>query len=311
MSAPHDHHFIPAFYLGQWCDSQDDKLTEYSIKNCNFIAKRVGRKATGFQRDLYAFPELPHDQAQFIEQQFFDYADRVASNALQMLLTGDNRWTSETRSAWSRFVIGVHLRHPDAIPELRTAARSIWSSNGEEIQRRYELIREPSDPATFDERVAKIDPLVPIKVEVNAIIRMIDNEKVNGHINNMAWDVIHLSASSRQLLTSDRPVVISKLNDPKMGSVMMAISPSKLFIAVNDRRWLDYLKGRRPREIVGPANKQTVERARRYVWAQNGSQEAFIRKYMGKKLEPLPLFPNLGKYPASAPHQGVANSPTP
>jgi hypothetical protein len=95
-----------------------------------------------------------------------------------------------------------------------------------------------------------------------------------------------------------------------MGSVMMAISPSKLFIAVNDRRWLDYLKGRRPREIVGPVNKQTVERARRYVWAQNGSQEAFIRKYMGKKGEPLSLFPNLGKYPASTPYHGVANSRT-
>jgi hypothetical protein len=38
-----------------------------------------------------------------------------------------------------------------------------------------------------------------------------------------------------------------------------------------------------------------VERARRYVWAQGPSQEAFIAKYMGKKLEPLPLFPGLGE----------------
>jgi hypothetical protein len=120
---------------------------------------------------------LPPDQAQFIEQSFFDYADRVASDALQMLLSGDNRWTSETRSAWSRFVIGVHLRHPDAIPELRAAARSVWSSNGEEFQRRYELDRGPDDPPTFDERISKIDPLIPIKTEVNAIIKMIDNEK--------------------------------------------------------------------------------------------------------------------------------------
>ena len=32
MSAPHDHHFIPAFYLRQWCDpTKNDKLIEYSI----------------------------------------------------------------------------------------------------------------------------------------------------------------------------------------------------------------------------------------------------------------------------------------
>src|SRR6202030_2690526 len=108
------------------------------------VAKLVGRRATGFERDLYAFPELPPDKAQFIEQQFFDYADRVAADALQMLLAGHNRWTSETRSAWSRFVIGVHLRHPDAIPELRAAARSVWNGNGETFQREYELIRTPT-----------------------------------------------------------------------------------------------------------------------------------------------------------------------
>lgn len=105
-------HFIPAFSLAEWCDpGSDDKLLEYSIEHGKVVSKRAGPRATGFQRDLYAFPKLPPDQAQFIERRFFDYADRVASNALQMLLVGDNRWTSETRSAWSRFVIGVHLRY--------------------------------------------------------------------------------------------------------------------------------------------------------------------------------------------------------
>ena len=259
------------------------------------VAKLVGRRATGFERDLYAFPELPPDKAQFIEQQFFDYADRVAADALQMLLAGHNRWTSETRSAWSRFVIGVHLRHPDAIPELRAAARSVWNGNGETFQREYELIRTPDDPPTFDERIAKIDPLVPIKVEVNAIIKMVDNEKINGHINNMIWDVLDVSGASHQLLTSDRPVVISKLKDPG-GSIIMPISPTKLFLAVNDGRWLQSVRAERKRNIVSRANQQTIERARRFVWAADNSQEAFIRKHRGKKREPLPLFPNLGRY---------------
>jgi hypothetical protein len=305
MNIPHDHHFIPAFYLGQWCDSNnDDKLIEYSIKHGKLIPKPVGRRATGYQRDLYAFPELPPNLAQFIEQEFFDYADRVASDALQMLLSGDNRWTSETRSAWSRFVIGVHLRHPDAIPELRAAATSVWANDDEikrQSQRQYELIRKPTDPVTFDERIAEIDPLVAVKVELNTIMKLIDNEKICGHINNMVWDVIDVSAATRHLLTSDRPVILSKLKE-RDGSIMMPISPAKLFVAVNHARWLSYLKGVRPRDIVGPANRQTIERARRYVWAQDTSQEGFIRKHMGKKLEPLLLFHNLGT--GAAPKQG-------
>jgi hypothetical protein len=299
MSTPHHHHFIPAFYLGQWCTdpaSDASKLIEYSIPYPGKLAaKQVGRRATGFERDLYAFPELPPDQAQFIEQKFFDYADRVAADALQMLLSGDNQWTSETRSAWSRFVIGVHLRHPDAIPELRAAARSIWISNGERFQREYELIRQPDDPPMFDERIAKIDPLVSIKVEVNAIIKMIDNEKINGHINNMTWDVLDVTAAPHRLLTSDRPVIISKLKN-SAGSIVMPISPTKLFLAVNDGRWVGRVRSEKSRDVVGRFNRQTIERARRFVWAYDNSQETFIRKHMGKKLEPLPLFPNLGRY---------------
>jgi hypothetical protein len=59
--------------------------------------------------------------------------------------------------------------------------------------------------------------------------------------------------------------------------------------------YLRDLNSRRPRDIVGLANRKTVERARRYVWAQDSSQETFIGKHMGKKREPLPLFPNLGE----------------
>jgi hypothetical protein len=111
----------------------------------------------------------------------------------------------------------------------------------------------------------------------------------------MIWDVLDVSGASHQLLTSDRPVVISKLKDPG-GSIIMPISPTKLFLAVNDGRWLQSVRAERKRNIVSRANQQTIERARRFVWAADNSQEAFIRKYMGKKREPLPLFPNLGRY---------------
>jgi hypothetical protein len=57
MSIPRDHHFIPAFYLRQWCD-HTVKLIEYTIKHGKLISKPVGPNATGYEFDLYAFPEL-------------------------------------------------------------------------------------------------------------------------------------------------------------------------------------------------------------------------------------------------------------
>jgi hypothetical protein len=38
--------------------------------------------STGYERDLYGFPELPHDAAQHLEQEFFAYADQKASDSL-------------------------------------------------------------------------------------------------------------------------------------------------------------------------------------------------------------------------------------
>ena len=67
MSIPRDHHFIPAFYLRQWCD-HTGKLIEYTIKHGKLISKPVGPNATGYEFDLYAFPELPLDQSQFINK---------------------------------------------------------------------------------------------------------------------------------------------------------------------------------------------------------------------------------------------------
>jgi hypothetical protein len=67
MNAPLDHHFIPAFFLAQWTDA-NGKLIEYTKRAGKVIAKPVGPRATGFERELYSFPELPADAAQFIEQ---------------------------------------------------------------------------------------------------------------------------------------------------------------------------------------------------------------------------------------------------
>jgi hypothetical protein len=87
-----------------------------------------------------------------LEQVFFAYADQKASLALDNHLgVGSRAWDSELISAWSRFVIAIHLRHPDAMPELRAAAKEIWDASGVDYQAAYERIRAPGDPPTFDD----------------------------------------------------------------------------------------------------------------------------------------------------------------
>jgi hypothetical protein len=307
MNAPVDHHFIPAFYLSQWA-GQNGKLFEYTIKRHKLIAKPVGPKSTGYESHLYSFPELPPDTAQFIEDEFFRYADQTAYLALEIHLGRSSRpWTSELLSAWSRFVIAIHLRHPDAMPELRAGAVSIWNGSGDAYQAEYEHIRTPADPPTFDERIMLIDPLIPIKARVNMVIKSFDNEIVGAHINQMKWATVDLSASPDKLLLSDRPVEFFRLKEPN-GVASIPISPTKLFVAVNDPAFLVKLRQSKPRALVHSINKNVVSRARRFVWAADESSHRFIANHMSKNMEPTPLFPNVGLVTLPARHDLIDES---
>src|SRR6267154_988584 len=112
MNAPIAHHFIPAFILAQWADGSG-KLVEYTIKHDKVIAKPVGPRATGYEQHLYSFPELPSDAAHFLEAVFFNYADRVAADALRNpcgtgVATQNHR---DTPPAF-RIPIGPNVSHP-------------------------------------------------------------------------------------------------------------------------------------------------------------------------------------------------------
>ena len=256
---PRDHHYIPVLYLKQWCEL-DKKLVEYTVKQGHFIAKPVGPKGTGFQTDLYAFPELPPEMAQHMEDVFLKYADNTASLALQKLLTGDGHWTSELRSGWSRFLISLLIRHPDIMLELRAGAVASWKRTAPSSQARYEELKEPHFPATFDEYVSTVDPLIPVKVTLNAIVKAFDNQRLGTQINGMHWAVIDLSKASHQLVTSDRPLQYQNLA-METGFISLPVGPTKLFLAANSPRSISNVRARRAEYVVKEVNRFVVSRA--------------------------------------------------
>jgi hypothetical protein len=136
-------------------------------------------------------------------------------------------------------------------------------------------------------------------MQVNLVIKALDNEVVGAHINQMQWMTIDVSGASKRLLTSDRPVQLFNLKEPN-GILSMPISPTKIFAAVNDPGTFDKLRATNPNKIVAHVNDFTVSRARRFVWACGSSQEQYVAERMSTKMEPTPLLPNIDKYTPSA-----------
>jgi len=231
-----------------------------------------------------------------IEQFLPHYADRTASDALALHLhRSPGGWNSELLSAWSRFVIGIHLRHPDAIPEIRAAVEAIWEEISVDMQRDYNAQRQPHDPMTYDEYLAPRDPFTAAKARLNLVMKAIDNELIGTHVNQMKWATLDLSASPKRLLTSDRPVEMYLMKEAE-GFITLPISPTKLFVAVNTQAMLDDCGAQQAVDIVRRVNKRVVGYARRVVWASDESQAQFIQDNMSKAMELPPLLPSLGRY---------------
>jgi len=295
MGDPHKHHFIPSFYLAQWANT-DGKVIEFTRKHNKLIAKPVGPDYTGFEIDLYEAKDLAPVQRQFLEKVFFNYLDQTAFRALRLHLGTQPQWTNELINAWSRFVFGIHFRHPHTMPELREAAQVIWDASGADKQAEWEKIKESHHPATFDEYLATIDPFTAAKMRVNLLIKVFDNDTLVAHLNRMPYAVIDVSAAPEAFVTSDRPVCINNLGQAD-GFICLPISPTKLFLAVNEEKSFASVRTMRPLDLVRRVNEFVVGRARLYVWARDRTPEPFINASMSSNLEVPPFFPNAGRYP--------------
>ena len=165
--------------------------------------------------------------------------------------------------------------------------------SGPSFQAEYAKTRGPDDPASFDDLLSSRDSLLDVKVRVNMIIKSFDNEIVISHLNKMRYVICDSSPSPHKLLLSDRPVCFSNLK-AKNGMAFLPISPTKLYVAVNEDAALGKINKMKPKDIVKNVNLFVVGRARQFVWSIDRSQNNFINKYMSKQMEPMPLFSKCG-----------------
>src|SRR5262245_1192702 len=117
------HHYIPVFYLNQW-RGLDDRLCEYSRPYDVVKPKRVHQDGTGYVRGLYAIEGFPPQVTNILETNFLKPADGLAANALIALVEGrEFVKPAQMRTSWSRFVLSLMLRNPEAIADMKHQLR--------------------------------------------------------------------------------------------------------------------------------------------------------------------------------------------
>ena len=121
MSKAGKHHFIPVFYLKQWC-AADEKVCEYRRRYHGSVPKRVFPDATGYVHGLYSVPGLPKEDEQYVEKRFMARIDSDAATALQWMLDETRpleNLPDRLKVRWAQFVYSMTFRTPNIITRMQ------------------------------------------------------------------------------------------------------------------------------------------------------------------------------------------------
>jgi Protein of unknown function (DUF4238) len=281
QNPPTKHHYIPEFYLKSWADD-NGQICRFNRPYKSVVCRKVYTSEVGFVHSLYSVPGVKPELAQKIETDWFRLVDQKGSDALQKLFTSPNAgWDSESRTAWTRFMMSIAHRTPDNLEAFKESIGAIWAQEVPNIQARYEKLKKPDDPDRYEDYARSKDPLVVEKSAIRAIQGAINNPKTGQFINNMHWRVIDLSCSRFSLLTSDSPLVISNGLQKLDGHLAMPLSPTKLFIATYRPEFMREFEQLSAQQLARKMNELVVGRAKRFVVDNSRKQESFITSRFG------------------------------
>ena len=282
------HHYIPVFYSKEWA-GPDGRVCEYSRPYNVVKPKRVHPDGTGYIRGLYTVPHNNPHVSEFIEREFFKITDNGAARVLQLFKLGKEiAWTSDTRSAWSRFIISLMIRNPEYVGHVAAQVAGFFDPKSNELNEKYRSIRRPDDPETYDGYMALTGHQAG-RASVWAMQRIIDSPRMGGHLNQMRWSVVSFRNERFTFLTSDRPIIMTNGMARPDNHLALPIGPRMLFVATNTVEMEQTIRNMNARQLMEQVNSRVVSQARKYVWGTDDTQLRFVQNRFGRMEPSNPL----------------------
>lgn len=284
--SPIDHHYVPQFLLAGWCRA-DGRLAVYSMKGGRLVVDWHAPKHTGYERNLYSLPTFPEAEKrgfdpQCVERFLMRDIDDAAAKVRLRLQSGDvARLNEDDRVAWTRFLRALFYRSPTMVSALQQSFRQTFVEELERDQADYEAMKE--DWPLPDTWVEWHDTFMPgtevVEIMLRGLPKLIDDAEEGDIIINMRWEVLDLTDSKFDLLTSDRPLIL--VDEPASRNCLIALplNPTRLFVASHyDRRFDCYP----PDLIARRHNTSTVMEAHQRVYGTGAQHKPLVEKYLGR-----------------------------
>jgi hypothetical protein len=274
------HHYIPVFYLKRWMGPKGT-VCEFSRPRDRVKTRYVHPDGTGYVRGLYAIDDLDPNVVNAIENMFLKPSDGTAAEALHCLLREEPfAHPLRMRHSWTRFLLSLLLRYPEAIGQMKKQLR-------ENVERMYLTNRKPEEPETFAEYEATLGTNELARLHGKLMMDLMNDSKMGRLIFGMFWGVVGFANCKHELLTSDRPVVSNRF-PISADHMCLPISPTMLFFAGATEHAEREFRRLDPGRIMKTMNQFVASRARTYVWGREDSQLRFVENRLGRTSSPEP-----------------------
>jgi len=274
------HHYIPVFYMKQWMGPKNT-VCEFSRPHDRVKPRSPHPDGTGYVRGLYAIDDLDPNVVNAIEDMFLKPSDGMAAEALHCLLQeAPFTHPERMRHAWTRFVLSLLIRYPEAIAQMKMQLR-------QNVEKIYLQTRKPEEPETFAEYEAKLGTTEMARLHGKLMMDLMLDSRMGRLIFGMHWGVIAFSRHKHELLTSDRPIVSNQF-PISANHMCLPISPTMLFVACATEKAQDEFRALDAGHVMKVVNELVVSRARAYVWGRDDEQLRFVENRLGKMRAPEP-----------------------
>ena len=276
MSVPKKHHYLPEFFMQRWADAEG-KVTEYRRPREDLVVKQKHPAATGYMPELYSNKnKVDPVERQALEMVFMQKVDALAADALAHLEAHAFKpHDADLRSAWSRFLLSLLHRSPERVQYLIDKARKYEEDVlNPELREKYPDLRSSDDPPDFDEWLKVKGSSAPDLVE-GLIKLLIDSDNIGPVLNGMRW-AVHEANGDFGFLTGDMPILLSNGLGHNRAFVMLAIGPSRIFIAAHDPEVIKSFTTQSANALQRGLNDACVRQSRHIVVAHRASQTRFV-----------------------------------
>ena len=256
---PWRHHFLPEWYLKHW--ARNGRVWAFSRpRGIGFpvVAKPYAPRAIGFDENLYTDPrENDPDKRVELETRFFKQVDDRAARAFRLALANRPAEFAD-KVALVQFILGLLHRSPARIAFLeRELARRLEEDDApvgfDAAWLRSSALKVLSDISTSDQSLAL---MAQMKVFVHALGR-----------------------GAHDLITSDKPALLSNGMEQSNAFILMPIGPTKLMALVHRegvaRRFFD----QKPRDLSRSINAALLAQAEGLVIGNRVSELSFVEKH--------------------------------